>query len=262
MIDTHCHLAGEEFAADLADVVARAQAAGLTDAICILASDDAAELARAAVVRAAWSGVRFSTGIHPHASGKYAAAVAASVDATRAAIDGQPHACAIGEIGFDYHYDFAPKAVQAEIFAGQVALAVARDLPVVIHSRDAMADTIAVLNDAGEGRARGVIHCFTGSADEARMALDIGFYVSFAGILTFPRAQSLRDAAAIVPLDRMLVETDAPFLAPVPHRGRRNEPAWVTETLAALAGIKSVSVADAGNAVRENAARLFASGAR
>lgn len=262
MIDTHCHLAGEEFAADLADVVSRAQRAGLTDAICILASDDAAELERAHAVRAAWSGVRFSTGIHPHASGKYAGAVASSVDATSAAIDGQPHTCAIGEIGLDYHYDFAPKDVQKEVFAGQVALAVARDLPVVIHSRDAMADTVSVLKDAGAGRVRGVIHCFTGTADEARMALDLGFYVSFAGILTFPRAQSLRDAAAMVPLDRVLVETDSPFLAPVPHRGKRNEPAWVTETLATLAGVKGLPIADAGEIVRANAARLFASSAR
>jgi TatD DNase family protein len=262
MIDTHCHLAGEEFAADLADVVARAHAAGVTEAICILASDDAAELARADVVRRTWDGVRFSTGIHPHAAGKYAGSVAASVAATAAALDGQPRACAIGEIGLDYHYDFAPKAVQAEVFAGQIALAVERDLPVVIHSRDAMADTVATLKDAGQGRARGVIHCFTGSADEARMALEIGFYISFAGILTFPRAQSLRDAAAIVPLDRVLVETDSPFLAPVPHRGKRNEPAWVTETLAALAAAKNVSVAAAAGAVGENAARLFASGAR
>lgn len=264
MIDTHCHLGGEEFAADLSLVVSRAQAAGLTEAICILASDDGAELKQANVVRAAWDGVRFAIGIHPHGSGKYAAegGVDQSIAATASAIDGQQHACAVGEIGLDYHYDFAPKGVQHAVFAGQVALAVSRDLPVVIHSRDAMADTIAVLQDAGQGRARGVIHCFTGSAEEARMALDLGFYISFAGILTFPRAQSLRDAAAIVPLDRVLVETDSPFLAPVPHRGKRNEPAWVTETLATLAGIKRLPVAETAEIVRANAARLFASGAR
>ena len=262
MIDTHCHLAGEEFAADLTDVVARAQSAGLTDAICILASDDAAELQQANVVRAAWQGVRFATGIHPHASGKYAGAAAAAAAATAAAIDGQPHTCAVGEIGLDYHYDFAPKDIQKVVFAGQVELAVSRNLPVVIHSRDAMADTIAVLKEAGQGRVRGVIHCFTGTADEARMALEIGFFVSFAGILTFPRAQSLRDAAAIVPLDRVLVETDSPFLAPVPHRGKRNAPAWVTATLSVRAAVKKVSVDTAAAAVGENAARLFASGAR
>lgn len=261
MIDTHCHLAGEEFAADLTDVVARAQAAGLAEAICILAADDADELARADVVRRAWPGVRFSIGIHPHAAGKYAGRVDASVAATASALDAQPHACAVGEIGLDYHYEFAPKDVQAEVFAGQIALAVSRSLPVVIHSREAMADTVAVLKRAGEGRVRGVIHCFTGSADDARMALDLGFYVSFAGILTFPRAESLREAAAIVPLDRILVETDSPFLAPIPHRGKRNEPAWVIETLKTLAGVKGVPVTEAADIVRANAARLFASDA-
>jgi TatD DNase family protein len=262
LIDTHCHLAGEEFAADLADVVARAQAAGLTEAICILASNDNDELARADVVRRTWDGVRFSIGIHPHAAGKYAGHVAASVAATAAAIDAQPNTCAIGEIGLDYHYDFAPKDVQKDVFAGQVSLAVDRNLPVVIHSRDAMADTIDVLKSAGRGQVRGVIHCFTGTADEARMALDLGFYVSFAGILTFPKAQSLRDAAAIVPVDRLLVETDSPFLAPIPHRGKRNEPAWVMETLKVLAGIKGLPAAEAGEIVKANAARLFASDAR
>lgn len=263
MIDTHCHLAGEEFAGDLAEVSARARAAGVTDAICILASDDAGELARASVVRAAWPGVRFATGLHPHAAGRYAGKLEAAVAATSAAIQAiratgaADDVCAIGEIGLEYHYDVGPRDVQQAVFAGQVALAVAEDLPVVIHSRDAMADTIAVIRDAGEGRARGVIHCFTGSADEARMALDIGFYVSFAGILTFPKAQSLRDAAAVVPVDRLLVESDAPFLAPVPHRGQRNEPAWVLDTLATLAGVKGLDVAAAADAVRSNAARLF-----
>lgn len=257
MIDTHCHIAGEEFVADLADVVARAQAAGVERAICIIASDDADEIARVATVRAAWPAVRFATGIHPHASGKYAGRVAESVTMTAGALATVGDAVALGEIGLDYHYDFAPKDVQQDVLAAQVALAVERDLPVVIHTREAMADTVAVLKSAGQGRVRGVIHCFTGSSADVRLALELGFYVSFAGILTFPRAGDLRDAAALVPVDRMLVETDAPFLAPVPHRGKRNEPAWVTETLATLAAVKHLSVAAAADAVRENAARLF-----
>jgi len=166
-------------------------------------------------------------------------------------------AVALGEIGIDYHYDFAPKAVQQEVFAGQVALAVERDLPVVIHSRLAMADTVDVLKSAGQGKARGVIHCFTGSADDVRLALALDFYVSFAGILTFPKAGDLREAAGLVPVDRMLVETDSPFLAPVPHRGKRNEPAWVTHTLATLAAVKGLTVPAAAEAVRQNADRLF-----
>lgn len=257
MIDTHCHIAGDEFVADLADVVARAQAAGVERAICILASDDDGELARVATVRAAWPAVKFAAGIHPHASGKYAGRAADGAALTAQALDAVGDAVALGEIGLDYHYDFAPKAVQQDVLAAQVALAVERDLPVVIHTREAMVDTVDVLKSAGQGRVRGVIHCFTGSAADARVALDLGFYISFAGILTFPRAGDLRDAAAMVPVDRLLVETDSPFLAPVPNRGKRNEPAWVTHTLATLASVKGLSVAAAGNVVRENADRLF-----
>lgn len=257
MIDTHCHIAGEEFIADLTDVVLRAQAAGVDRAICILASDEPDELARAATVRAAWPTVRFATGIHPHASGKYAGRVAESVSMTANALATVGDAVALGEIGLDYHYDFAPKPVQQEVFAGQVALAVEKNLPVVIHSRLAMPDTVDVLKSAGQGRVRGVIHCFTGSVADVRLALELDFYVSFAGILTFPKAGDLREAAALVPVDRMLVETDSPFLAPVPHRGKRNEPAWVTSTLATLAAVKGLTVPAAADAVRQNADRLF-----
>ncbi len=257
MIDTHCHIAGDEFVADLADVVARAQAAGVDRAVCILAADEPAELDRAAAVRAAWPTVRFAAGIHPHASGRYAGRADQSAATARAALASIGDAVALGEIGLDYHYDFAPKDVQREVFAAQVALAVETDLPVVIHTREAMDDTVDVLRAAGQGRVRGVIHCFTGSSDDARRALDLGFYISFSGILTFPRADLLREAARLVPLDRLLVETDAPFLAPVPHRGQRNEPAWVVQTLAALAAVKGLSVAAAGDAVLGNTERMF-----
>lgn len=257
MIDTHCHIAGNEFAADLGDVVTRAQAAGLTGAIVIIAADDPAEVARTADVRAAWPAVRFATGIHPHAAGRYAGHAADAVAATAGALSQIGDAVAVGEIGMDYHYDVAPKDAQRDVFAAQVELAVWHDLPVVIHTREAMSDTAAVLREAGQGRVRGVIHCFTGSADDARTALDLGFYVSFAGILTFPKAQALREAAAVVPVDRLLVETDAPYLAPVPHRGQRNEPAWVQQTLATLAGVKGLTPAAMGLAVVANARRLF-----
>lgn len=257
MIDTHCHIAGEEFAADLEGVVHRGQAAGLTGAIVIIASDDPAEVSRVAAVRAAWSSVRFATGIHPHVAGHYAGAPGGAVTATEAALAAIGDAVAVGEIGLDYHYDFAPRDAQRAVFAASVELAVRRDLPVVIHTREAMADTVAILREAGQARVRGVIHCFTGTSDDARLALDLGFYVSFAGILTFPRAGTLREAASVVPVDRLLVETDAPYLAPVPHRGQRNEPAWVTETLAVLAGVKGITAGQMGDAVVSNARRLF-----
>jgi TatD DNase family protein len=132
--------------------------------------------------------------------------------------------------------------VQREVFAGHVDLAIQRGLPVIIHTREAFDDTLAVLREAGQGRVRGIVHCFTGTRDEARRILDNGFFISLAGILTFPKATELKDVGRFVPADRLLVETDAPFLAPVPHRGKRNEPAWVVETFNALAALKGVGV--------------------
>ncbi len=257
MIDSHCHLADDAFAGDLDAVVERATLAGVTSALCILAASEPDEIARATIVRAAWPAVRFSAGVHPHAAGAFAGRASDAAADIERAIAAVPNLSAIGEIGLDYHYDLAPRDAQRAVFAAQVELAVARDLPVVIHTREAMGDSVDVLRDHGRSRVRGVIHCFTGTPDEARAALDLGFYVSFAGMLTFPKAESIRDAAALVPLDRLLVETDAPFLAPVPHRGKRNEPAWVALTRARLAEIKGLTVAALDDAISENFARLF-----
>ena len=236
MIDSHCHLADDKFAADLPAVVARATTAGVTTALCILSADEPDEVGRAADVRAAWPAVQFAAAIHPHRAAAYAGRAAVAAGITRAAAQTSA-AVAIGEIGLDYHYDFAPRDVQRDVFAAQIALACERDLPVIIHTREATADTIAVLKEAGQGRVRGVFHCFSGSREEAVQGLDLGFYISLAGILTFPKAGSLRDTAAMIPGDRLLVETDAPFLAPVPNRGKRNEPAWVRATLETLASV-------------------------
>jgi TatD DNase family protein len=257
MFDSHCHLADEAFALDLGAVVARALAAGLSGAVCIIGADDAAEVGRAVAVREAWPAVSFATAVHPHRAGGFAGRAAEAARATaNAARD--LSAVAIGELGLDYHYDFAPKAAQQDVLAAQVAQAVELDLPIIVHTREAMADTVAVIRESGGGRARGVMHCFTGTADEARMALDLGFFISFAGILTFPRADGVREAAAVVPMDRLLVETDAPYLAPIPHRGSRNEPAWVALTLARLAEVKGVSPDDLALAIDENGRRLLA----
>jgi TatD DNase family protein len=239
-IDTHCHLADEVFAGDLDAVVERARAAGVSAALCILAADDGAEALQAPRVRTAWPDVRFAAGIHPHR----AAAWTGRLDEARLVLEGsiRTHdAVAVGEIGLDYHYDFAPREVQRALFALQIEVAVAADKPVVIHARESIDDTVAVLAQGGPG-VRGVMHCFTGTVEEARRSLDLGFYISLSGILTFPRSAALREVAAFVPLDRLLIETDAPFLAPAPHRGRRNEPAWVVETLRALAALRSLSV--------------------
>ena len=220
--------------------MARAQAAGVSAAMCILSADEADEVARAADVRRAWPAALFAAAVHPHRAGAYAGRAADAAAATRSAAQATG-AVAVGEIGLDYHYDFSPRDVQRDVFAAQIALAVELDKPVVIHTREATDDTLAVLRDAGGGAVRAVMHCFSGSIDEARRALEMGFYISLAGILTFPKAGALRDVAAFVPEDRLLIETDAPFLAPIPHRGKRNEPAWVVETFAALAAARQVA---------------------
>ena len=255
LIDTHCHLADAAFADDLAAVAARARAAGVTSALCILSADAPEELARVPVVAQAWPSVRFAAGIHPHRAGLYAGRIG-DVGPTVQAAAAAGGAVAIGEIGLDYHYDLAPRTVQREVFSAQLQLAVAGGRPVVIHTREATDDTVSIIREAGMA-VRGVMHCFTGTLDEARQALDLGFFVSMSGILTFPRSSQLRDVAAFVPLDRLFIETDAPYLAPVPHRGKRNEPAWVAETCAVLAGIRSLSVEALSRQLLDNIAALL-----
>jgi TatD DNase family protein len=256
MIDSHCHLAGEEFAADLDAVVSRARAAGVSGALCILAAGDRQEAERAKLVHEAWPQIRFATGVHPHQAGEFAGRVSDARDAVRRAVE-EHRACAVGEIGLDYHYDFSPRDVQREIFRAQVEMALELRLPVIIHTREATADTFQILRETGAGRVRGVFHCFTGDEVMARSALDLDFYLSFAGIVTFPRADSIRAAVRIAPPDRLLVETDAPYLAPVPHRGKRNEPAYVAEVLAKLADVRSVPTDDLAAEVTRNFASLF-----
>lgn len=255
-IDSHCHLADEAFVPDLQAVITRARATGVLSAMMILAAGDTAEAERGKRVRGLWPGLRISTGIHPHQAGAHSADPAGAVDVVRKWI-AEHEAVALGEIGLDYHYDFAPRDVQQEIFHRQVALAVECDLPIVIHTREATDDTFAILRDAGAGRAHGVFHCFTGDTSMARIALDAGFHISFAGIVTFPRADELRAVAALVPEDRLLVETDAPYLAPVPSRGKRNEPAFVVRTFETLAQVRGAALPDLAAAVSRNFNALF-----
>ena len=257
MIDSHCHLADEAFAADLDAVVARAREAGVTRALVILAAGDEQEASQARRVEALWPDVRVSIGVHPHQAHAFADHPERAAEVVRAQVAATPAARAIGEIGLDYHYDFSPRDVQQAVLAAQVRLARELDLPVVIHTREADADTIAILKDAGQGRLRGVLHCFTGDASLAAAGLDLGFYISLAGIITFPKAQALRDTVRAVPIDRLLTETDSPFLAPVPHRGKRNEPSWVARVAEALAALHDVPVERLAAAVDANFAALF-----
>jgi TatD DNase family protein len=251
-IDSHCHLADPAFSADLEAVVARARAAGVSRALCVLNAGDAAEAAQAERLARVWPECRFAVGVHPHVARDFVGRLDRFEAWVREALRSKPAACAIGEIGLDYHYDLSPREVQREMFRVQIRLARDLNLPVVVHTRKADADTIAILQGEGGGQVRGVFHCFAGDLDLASAALDLGFAVSFAGILTFPDAAELRRVAAAVPTDRLLIETDCPYLAPAPHRGRRNEPAWVVRVLERLAEIRGERVGELARAIDLN----------
>lgn len=258
MIDSHCHLAGTEFIDDLLDVVDRGKQAGLERVLVILAAEDQEEIGRAEKVVGAWPEVRVAVGVHPHTAHAHAAdpdGVARLIDRRLAAL---PSARAIGEIGLDYHYDFSPRDVQQAVFRAQLRLARGRRLPVVLHVREAEDDTFRILEDEGAGKdLRGVFHCFTGDRAAAARALATGFYVSIPGIVTFPKSAALREAVSVVPDDRLLIETDSPYLAPIPHRGRRNEPAFVARTFETVAEIRGIDRTRFATMLRTNFDALF-----
>jgi TatD DNase family protein len=257
MVDSHCHLADETFANDLVQVVARAQDAGVARVMVILEGGNAKEAGQAARLLDLWPGTRVSIGVHPHQAHQFGDDPQLAATIVGEQLASTPAARAVGEIGLDYHYDFSPRDVQQAVFRAQVRLA--RDLkrPVVIHTREADDDTIAILRDDGGGELRGVLHCFTGGAALADAGLELGFYVSLAGIVTFPRAADLRETVRRIPLDRLLTETDSPFLAPVPYRGKRNEPAYVVRVVEALSELRGIAPADMAARTAANFDALF-----
>ncbi|MGH9330571.1 MAG: TatD family hydrolase, partial [Vicinamibacterales bacterium] len=198
----------------------------------------------------------FSAGVHPHQAKDFASAGAAAAAVRRSMAEGEAIR-AIGEIGLDYHYDFSPRDVQQRVFREQVRLARELGLPIIIHTREATDETFAILREEGGGDLRGVFHCFTGDRAMARRALALGFHLSFAGIVTFPKASELRDVVRETPAGRLLIETDAPFLAPVPHRGTRNEPALVAHVLDAVAAARGEPAAAVAGASSRTFAALF-----
>ncbi len=258
MVDSHAHLADEAFSADVEAVLERARAVPLTGILCIVDASDPEEAARARRILPLWDVIRTTSGVHPHRAATFANRPVAAAELADARIGAEPLVRAVGEVGLDYHYDFAPRDVQRAVFAGQVRLACDRGLPLVIHTREADDDTIDVLKREGGGKARGVFHCFSGDEHLARRALELGFYLSFSGIVTFPKAGAVRGAAAVVPLDRILVETDAPYLAPAPHRGGRNEPCRVVDIVNTLARIRGTDAETLASAAASNYQLLFA----
>ncbi|WP_406858058.1 TatD family hydrolase [Alsobacter sp. KACC 23698] len=252
LVDSHCHLDFPDFAPELDDVVARARAAGVGAMLTISTRVAKAQAYRALAER--YADVFFTIGTHPHQAAEEPD-VSADDLVTLAA---HPRCVGIGEAGLDYHYGYSPKDVSERVFRTHIAAARATGLPLVIHARDADEDMIRILEDeTGQGAFKAVLHCFSSGPELARAGLRLGLYVSFSGILTFNRSEEIRAIAAEVPLDRLLVETDAPYLAPPPHRGKRNEPAYVVHTNAVLARVKGVSPDAMAQATTDNFFRLF-----
>jgi TatD DNase family protein len=253
IIDTHCHLDFDVFAEELPDVLARARAAGLVGMISIGSGKDVGS-ARAAVALAAREPDVYATvGVHPHDAAGMTEADWEELDRLARA----PRVVGIGETGLDYYYDHSPREAQVSAFRRFLALCHAVRRPVICHIRDAHAEAAAVLAEGDAAGVGGVIHCFTAGVDEARVYLEMGLYLSFSGITTFKNAEPIRAAVVYAPLDRILVETDAPYLAPIPHRGKRNEPSYVVKTLELVAQLKGISFEAAAEATTANARRLF-----
>ena len=253
LIDSHCHLDFPDFTQEIEAVVARAGAAGVERLITI--STRVRHGDRLVALAERFEPVYFTIGTHPHQAAEEAETDVAAIKAFAA----HPKCVGIGEAGLDYHYNYAPPDVAAKVFRAQIGLARALELPLVIHAREADVDMAAILREEmGKGAFAAVLHCFTSSRALAETGLELGLYLSFSGVLTFKNSQNLRDIARDAPLDRLLVETDAPFLAPAPHRGKRNEPSFVTETARVLAEVKGVDEAAIAAATRANTLRLFA----
>lgn len=256
-IDSHCHLNYEGLVEDQAGVLQRARAAGVETMLNI--STRASEWDAVVGVAERESDVWASIGIHPHEADIHPDVETASL-VERA---GHPRVVGIGESGLDYYYDKSDRDRQRDSFRAHIAAAREAGLPIIVHTRDAEDDTHRILSEEmGKGAFTGVIHCFTASADFGRKALDLGLYISISGIVTFKNAKDLQAVAKDIPLDRLLIETDSPFLAPVPHRGRPCEPAFVADTARFLATLRGESIEELAHATSENFHKLFAKAAR
>jgi TatD DNase family protein len=253
MIDSHCHLDLPDFGVDRAEVLGRARAAGVTAMICIGSGRDTGPAREAVRLAGAEPDVFAAVGVHPHD-------VARMVEADwteLAQLARQPRVVGIGETGLDFHYNLSPHDAQRAAYRRFVELAREVGRPVISHVRDAHVEAAALLAETRAAELGGVIHCFTGGVEDARRYLDLGQHLSFSGILTFKNAGPIREAAAFAPLDRILIETDAPYLAPIPHRGQRNEPAFVARTLELLASLRGLTLEETDRATSANTRGLF-----
>ncbi|MBI2688738.1 MAG: TatD family hydrolase [Acidobacteria bacterium] len=253
-IDSHCHLDGHRFDDDREAVIERALAAGVTKMLTIGTGDGPPDLDVAIRLAERYGCIYASAGVHPHDAAKWTPDCGPAMRERMS----HPRVVALGEIGLDYHYDFSPRDVQQRVFIEQMEIAAEARKPILIHTREAWDDTFALIEKHWFPTGLpGVMHCFSGGPAEAERSLQLGFTISFAGIVTYPKAPEVREAAMLTPLDRMMVETDCPYLAPVPLRGKRNEPAYVVRTGEMLAGLRDVSPEKLARYTSENFVRLF-----
>jgi TatD DNase family protein len=255
-VDSHAHIDGPEYDDDRDDVVERARAAGVKTILNITSGDPhGGALERTVAVADKYDGVYAAVGVHPHDAKLYDDDAASRIQQL---LRNKKRVIALGEIGLDYYYDHSPRDVQRDVFIKQLRMALELGVPVIIHSRAADDETVEILKaEWGHPGARGIMHCFGGTPEMAMNVLELGFYVSFAGNVTFKKADNLREAARHIPLDRLLIETDCPYLTPVPFRGRRNEPARVVEVARCLAELYGVSVGKIGTRTTQNFMRVF-----
>lgn len=258
LVDSHCHLDGKTFTADRDAVVERALASGVRQMLAIGTGDGPPQLEAGIELAERYPCFVATVGVHPHDASKAAPETYVHL----AELLKHPRVVAMGEMGLDYHYNFSPPDVQKAVFAEQMRIAADARKPIVIHTREAWADTFAMLEQHWSPTGLPcVLHCFTGGPAEAARAAGMGFYLAFGGVLTYPKSEDVREAARLAPLDRILLETDCPYLAPVPYRGKRNEPSYVLETAKRLAEVRSTTLAAIATQTTENFHRLINWGA-
>jgi TatD DNase family protein len=253
LIDSHAHIQGKEYAGEVAEVISRAADAGVEKIIAVGGAGDMSSNTEAIALAAKFANVYATVGMHPHDAKDVGAEQLQAL--SKLALN--PKVVAIGETGLDYYYSHSPHDTQRRVFAQFIGMARDTQLPIVVHERDAAKDAEDLLRREGGANLRGVIHCFTGNYEAACAYLDLGFYLSFTGIITFKNAEALRDVVRKVPIERIFVETDSPYLTPVPHRGKRNEPAYVRFVAETIANVKKIDLEEVARVTTENVRNLF-----
>jgi TatD DNase family protein len=253
LVDSHAHIQAPEFADDLDGVIQRAKEAGVEKIVVVGGAGELGSNRKAVDLARSYPGLFATVGMHPHD-----ARIVSEEDLEGLKdLTKEPKVVAVGETGLDFYYDHSPRQVQVELFCRFIHLARETGLPLVVHNREAEREVAELLRGEGQGEVRGVIHCFTGRFEAARDFLDLGFYLSFSGIITFKNAEALREVLARLPLEKILVETDSPYLAPVPYRGKRNEPAFVRLVAETMARVRGLTLEEVAEATKQNSERLF-----